>query len=120
MFGPPGLAYVYRSYGIHWCLNFVCEADGLGQRGADPRAASRRRPQGDGPAARPYCRAAALFGAGPALRGAGNHIDHNGLALVGRPSRLMAREGPPVAVAGVDRHSKAADLPWRFGLRDRG
>ena len=118
MFGPPGYAYVYRSYGIHWCVNFVCEQEGSASavliRAVEPTegiaAMRRRRGLKDerllcaGPGR--VCEALGITGA------------HNGLALDQPPFTLSAgtqdvtiATGPRIGI------TKAADLPWRYGLR---
>src|SRR5882724_8212904 len=92
MFGPPGFAYVYRSYGIHWCLNFVCEQEGSASavliRALEPShgLAIMRRRRGladerllcSGPGR--LCEALGIMGA------------HNGFALDRPPFRLLARD----------------------------
>jgi len=118
MFGPPGHAYVYRSYGIHWCLNVVCEAEGSASavliRALQPTAgvALMRRRRGLGEE-RQLC-----SGPGKLCAALGVTIRHNGLALDAAPFELRARRGPPDIVAGVRIGiTKAADLPWRYGLK---
>jgi DNA-3-methyladenine glycosylase len=117
MFGPPGFAYVYRSYGIHWCLNFVCEAEGSASavliRALEPTEGlagmQRRRGLGD---ERLLC-----SGPGKICQALGITRAHNGLALDAPPFEIHARRGTPEIMVGPRIGiTKAVDHPWRYGL----
>jgi DNA-3-methyladenine glycosylase len=118
MFGPPGFAYVYRSYGIHWCVNFVSEKEGSASavliRALEPThglAAMRRRRALE--EARALC-----SGPGKLTEALGITHAHNGLALDAPPFALHARTGRADVVAGVRIGlTKAVELPWRYGLK---
>jgi DNA-3-methyladenine glycosylase len=117
MFGPPGRAYVYRSYGIHWCLNFVCREAGHGAgvliRALEPThgldVMRERRGLHD----------ERLLCSGPGRVGQALAITHamNGHRLDRAPFRVLAPEGEvPLVVGPRIGISKAVDVPWRFGL----
>jgi DNA-3-methyladenine glycosylase len=119
MFGPPGFAYVYRSYGIHWCLNFVCEAEGSASavliRAIEPTAglAAMRRRRGLTDE-RLLC-----SGPGRLCEALGITSAHNGFALDKPPFELLARSGHVEIVVGPRIGlTKAAETPWRYGLKD--
>src|SRR5580693_3273656 len=118
MFGPPGHAYVYRSYGIHWCVNVVCEPKGSASavliRAIEPTVGlavmRRRRGVAD----------VRLLCSGPGRVCEALRITHaqNGLALDKPPFALFARTdevevivGPRIGI------TKAIEKPWRYGLK---
>jgi DNA-3-methyladenine glycosylase len=118
MFGPPGFSYVYRSYGIHWCVNFVCEEEGSASavliRALEPTlglpAMRRRRGLED---ARSLC-----SGPGKLCEALGITVAHSALALDEPPYALHARIGKTDVVTGIRIGlTKAVDLPWRYGLK---
>ena len=117
MFGPPGRAYVYRSYGIHWCLNFVCNDEGHGAgvliRAIEPTQGidimRTRRGLDD----------LRLLCAGPGRVGQALGItrEFNGLRLDRKPFKVLAATEPvPVVTGPRIGITKAMDVPWRFGL----
>ncbi|MEG2030715.1 MAG: DNA-3-methyladenine glycosylase [Janthinobacterium sp.] len=117
MFGPPGRAYVYRSYGIHWCLNFVCREAGHGAgvllRAIEPLAGidSMRARRGVDDA-RLLC-----SGPGRVCQALAVTQAHNGLPLDAPPFALLAHAEEAVVLAGPRIGiSKARDTPWRFVL----
>lgn len=117
MFGPPGHAYVYRSYGIHWCLNLVCREAG---HGAGVLIRALQPTQGlDRMHARRGGVPEALLCAGPGRVGQALGITraHDGLPLDRPPFTLLAPAAPVEVQVGVRIGiSKAQDMPWRFGL----
>ena len=118
MFGPPGFSYVYRSYGIHWCVNFVCEEEGSASavliRALEPAhgipAMRRRRGLHD---ERALC-----SGPGKLCEALGITRDHSELPIDAPPIALHARIDQPEIVTGVRIGiTKAVELPWRYGLK---
>src|SRR3978361_1618267 len=119
MFGPPGFAYVYRSYGIHWCMNFVCEKAGSASavliRALLPThgipAMRRRRGLHE---ERTLC-----SGPGKLCEALAISDKHSELPLDASPFALYARVGKSEIVAGLRIGiTKAVELPWRYGLKD--
>ncbi len=119
LWGPPGVAYVYRSYGIHALLNAVCEPDGVGAavliRAIAPTAGielmrARRGPVPD----RELCN-----GPGKLTQALGIGLDLNGTSLRGDgPIAFGARPGPVEVVRSAPRIgiTRAVELDWRFTL----
>lgn len=116
LFGGPGLAYVYRSYGVHALLNAVAEDEGVGAavliRALEPLEgldAMRRRRGLDRP--EDLC-----SGPGKLTQALGIGLDLNGSSLCGGPVRVLPREGrePRTIVAPRIGITRAADLPWRL------
>ncbi len=118
MFGPPGYAYVYRSYGIHWCLNFACEQEGSASailiRALEPTEglAAMRRRRG--------LKDERLLCSGPGRLAQALGITrekHNGKRLDRAPFEIFGRESRPEIVAGPRIGiTKAVELPWRYGM----
>jgi DNA-3-methyladenine glycosylase len=117
MFGPPGHAYVYRSYGIHWCLNLVCADEGNPEaaliRALEPTVGVAQQQERRGADdVRSLC-----SGPGKLCQALAITREHDGLALDIPPFRLEERTEVPQIVTGPRVGiTRATELSWRYGL----
>ena len=117
MFGPPGCAYVYRSYGIHWCLNLVCGEEGVADavllRALEPLCGLEKMRQRRGiDDERLLC-----SGPGRLCQALAITSEHDGLPLDRPPFELRASSRDHEVVAGPRVGiSRAAELPWRYAV----
>ena len=119
MFGPPGRLYVYRSYGIHWCANVVCDREGVGAavllraiaptHGLDEMRVRRGTDDEQ------------LLCSGPGRLTQALAIDgsHDGASVDAPPFAFTPPEHPP-SVGRTPRIgvTRAAEVPWRFLVSD--
>lgn len=119
MFGPPGHVYVYRSYGLHWCVNLVCEPKGSGAAvliralaplHGIPRMRFRRRSVDDRLLCAGPGRLTEALGIDAHLNGADALRPGGRMVLTGRSAPVEVVSGPRIGI------SVATDRPWRFGL----
>ena len=121
LFGPPGTAYVYRSYGIHALINAVCEPPEVGAavliRALEPLVgleamAARRGPRASG--LRQLC-----SGPGKLTQALGIGLELNASSLVRGPVAILPRDleaTPPISATTRIGITKGVELPWRFCL----
>jgi DNA-3-methyladenine glycosylase len=112
MFGPPGRAYVYRSYGIHWCLNFVCEeGSAVLIRALEPTHGLEEM------AVRRGTDEPRLLASGPGRLTQALAVtkEHDGLPLDRPPFALYAAGDTEIEVGTRIGITKAVELPWRYG-----
>ncbi|MFC4168982.1 DNA-3-methyladenine glycosylase [Teichococcus aestuarii] len=118
MFGPPGHAYVYRSYGLHWCLNFVCGTEPLGSavliRALQPTAGIEVMQRRRGVTApKLLCAGPGRLSQALGVTGAldGHPLDKAPFLILAGHQEVRVISGPRIGI------SRATGTPWRFGLR---